>query len=151
MKATLACSRSARKAHTAGFSMLEMLVSIIVLTMGLLSVAGLNARSLAANDSSGYRASAGQLAMRISDAMRANRDATFRGDYVLTMGQAAPAASTKAGADLTSWKTALSALPAGDGSVAYSNATRQATVIVRWNDQRAGGDVVSDFTYAFRP
>ena len=131
--------------------MLEMLVSIIVLTMGLLSVAGLTARSLAANDSSGYRASAGQLAMRISDAMRANRDATFRGDYALTMGQAAPGASTKAGADLTTWKAALAALPAGDGSVAYSTATRQATVIVRWNDQRAGGDIASDFTYSFRP
>lgn len=128
-----------------------MLVSIIVLTMGLLSVAGLTARSLAANDSSGYRASAGQLAMRISDAMRANREATFSGAYALTMGQSAPAPTSKAGADLTTWKSALSALPDGDGSVAYSNVSQQATIIVRWNDQRAGGDITSDFTYSFRP
>ena len=128
-----------------------MLISIIVLTMGLLSVAGLTAKSLAANDSSGYRASAGQLAMRISDAIRANRNAAFLGDYNMAIGASAPSLSAKAQADLTTWKAALATLPEGAGSVDFSAATRQATIVVRWNDQRAGGSTASEFTYAFRP
>jgi type IV pilus assembly protein PilV len=126
-----------------GFTLLEVLVAVLVLSIGLLGLAGLLASSIRNNQSAYQRTQATWLAYDIVDRMRVNRPAALASDYDTTLGTPANCAAnpTLSGAmaaqDLTGWKTLLAcALPAGDGAVALNTATRQVTVTVQWNDSR---------------
>ncbi|MES1999426.1 MAG: type IV pilus modification protein PilV [Pseudomonadota bacterium] len=55
-----------------GFTLLEVLVAIVVLSLGLLGLAGLQAASLRNNQVAYYRSIATQQAQDIADRMRAN-------------------------------------------------------------------------------
>lgn len=56
----------------AGFTLLEILVAIVVLSIGLLGLAGLQAASLNNNQTAYYRSVASQQAYDMADRMRAN-------------------------------------------------------------------------------
>lgn len=60
------------KASIRGASLIEVLVSIVIASIGLLALAGINAASLRYGKLSQYRAVATQLATDISERMRAN-------------------------------------------------------------------------------
>jgi len=66
-----------------GFSMLEVLVTMVIIAFGLLGVAGIIANGLKSNLSSYGRSQASWLANDIIDRMRANR-ATAEGAGGLT-------------------------------------------------------------------
>jgi type IV pilus assembly protein PilV len=131
--------------HQKGFTLLEVLVAIVVLSIGLLGLAGLMASSVRNNHSAYQRTQAAWLAYDMVDRMRANRAfaVTSATDYNVALGVASAApAGQLAKADVDDWKTALrTTLPAGDGSVTVTAATGAATVVVQWNDARGtGGD-----------
>jgi len=67
--------------HARGFTMLEVLVAILVVTLGLLGLAGLQTVSLRNNTSSAQRTIATQLAYDMADRMRANWASVLQGDY----------------------------------------------------------------------
>jgi len=126
-----------------GFTLLEVLVAVLVLSIGLLGLAGLLASSIRNNQSAYQRTQATWLAYDIVDRMRVNRPAALASDYDTTLGTPANCAAnptlsgSMAAQDLTGWKTLLAcALPAGDGAVALNAANRQVTVTVQWNDSR---------------
>ena len=129
-----------------GFTLLEVLVAILVLSIGLLGLAGLMASSLRNNHSAYYRSQATWLAYDVIDRMRINRPNAA--DYDVAMG-AASAAGGLAGADVTGWKAELAeVLPEGDGSVLVVPAgeARTVTVEIRWNDARGTlGDAAQTF------
>jgi type IV pilus assembly protein PilV len=56
----------------AGFTLIEVLVAMVVLTVGLLGLAGLQATSLKNSQNAYYRSVATQLAYDMADRMRAN-------------------------------------------------------------------------------
>jgi len=132
-----------------GFTLLEVLVAIVVLSVGLLGLAGLMASSVRNTHSAYQRTQAAWLAYDAIDMMRANRTAALAAanNYNIPLGTAASASSGLAGPDITGWKTTLATtLPAGDGSVAVTAATGAATVIVQWNDSRGtGGNIAQQF------
>jgi type IV pilus assembly protein PilV len=64
-----------------GFSMLEVMVAVLILSFGLLGLAGLQALSLKSNVSAAQRTIATQLAYDIADRMRANQASVLSGDY----------------------------------------------------------------------
>ena len=64
-----------------GFTMLEVLVAILVVTLGLLGLAGLQTVGLRNNTSSAQRTIATQLAYDMADRMRANAASVLVGDY----------------------------------------------------------------------
>jgi type IV pilus assembly protein PilV len=70
-----------RRGHTTGFTMLEVLISIIVIAFGLLGIAGLQAYALKNNHSASLRLTATMLAADMADRMRANYPAYANGDY----------------------------------------------------------------------
>ncbi len=72
-------SRSLRK--SLGFTMIEVLVAILVLSVGLLGIAALQLSSLKVNQGAYYRSQASILATDILDRMRANRNAYLAGNY----------------------------------------------------------------------
>lgn len=129
----------------AGFGLVEVLVSFLILLVGLLGMAGLQATALRNNQSAYYRSQAVILANDILDRMRANKVAALAGDYARDFDDQVPTttcASTCSTSDMASsdereWMNAISQLPSGDGSFTVNNAG-SATVIVCWDDNRTG-------------
>jgi type IV pilus assembly protein PilV len=129
----------------AGFSLLEVLVTVLVLSIGLLGLAGLQASSLRNNHSAFLRSQAVLKAYEGLDRMRANRAAAVSGSYNGTYdsdytvpGQTCDNICTSAqmaASDLREWVTALRRLPGGQGQIAVTNAG-VATVQVSWDDDR---------------
>lgn len=117
-----------------GFSMLEALVTLLIVSLGLLGIAGIIANSLKVNQGAQARSQASWLANDIIDRMRANRTTAEGGAYALASCEPAPVGGTVANDDLSQWcgavKTALG--PTGNGSVAL--AANKVTVTVQWDD-----------------
>ena len=123
-----------------GFSMLEVLVTMIIVSFGLLGIAGIIANGLKNNQGSYARSQASWLANDIVDRMRANRavaEGAVNSPYNLAIGTAATAGASVVANDLTSWRSALTAiLPAGTGSVSLDNTNKKVTVTVQWDESR---------------
>ena len=129
-----------------GFTLLEVLVAMVIVSFGLIGLVGLTMTG-AKNDQGAYqRSQASWIAYDIVDRMRANRVLAQDGDYNIALGVTA-SGSGITNTDLTQWKQELAnALPAGDGSVLVQGG--YATVVVRWNDSRGLGTSISGNTYS---
>ncbi|MGH8378064.1 MAG: type IV pilus modification protein PilV, partial [Gammaproteobacteria bacterium] len=77
----------------AGFSLLEVLIALVILSVGLLGIAGLMSTSLKSNDSAYMQSQATTLAYNMIDRMRANMTETNNLTYQVPM-PAAPSAAT---------------------------------------------------------
>lgn len=117
-----------------GFSMMEVLVTVLILAIGLLGLAGLQGVSVRNNHSAYLRTQATHLAYEIVDAMRANRVVAQAGGYDLAY-STAPATAGVAQADLTGWRQRVSTnLPVGDSRI--QRVGNSFTISVRWDDSR---------------
>lgn len=129
----------------AGFSLLEVLITVFILAIGLLGLAALQTTSLKNNHSAQHRTSAVVLAYDIIDRMRLNRDA----NYTLAMADT-PAGATLKDGDLIAWTNdLLASIPSGDGEVQWSkvNDIISVSVEVQWDDSRAtSGSAAQSFT-----
>ena len=122
-----------------GASLIEVLVAIVIVSFGLLGVAGIIVNALKNSHSAYGRSQASWLANDIIDRMRANRIAAegVGKPYDLAY-ETTPTGNTIAAADLIAWRAALSAtLPSGTGRVSMNPTTLKVTVTVRWDDSRA--------------
>ena len=66
-----------------GFSLVENLVALFILTLGLLALAGLQLETIRSQHTSHQQAAAQVLAQELADRMRANLDGARAGAYVL--------------------------------------------------------------------
>ncbi len=125
----------------AGFSLIEVLVALLVLSIGLLGLAGLQAHTVSFNHSAYMRSQATSLAYDMSDRMRANRQAARDGEYDLAYANPAPSCgalggNTVAERDIAAWGSALAcALPAGNGRIERNG--ERITITVRWDETRS--------------
>jgi len=139
------------KSHK-GFTLVEVLVSLLVFSIGLLGLAALQLQSLKFNQSAYQRSQASLMAYDILDRMRSNVLAARNGNYNIGLNDAGITttctgiSSTCTSAELAEfdkfeWKQALSlTLPQGDGSIQESiPATTPATFVItiEWSDDRA--------------
>lgn len=136
--------------RAAGFSLLEVLIAILVSSVGLLGLAALQTTGLRTSHSSYLTTQAVQFANEMVDRMRANMDGVNDGDYdaLAYPGPGAapscvggPAGCADAGDmaqnDHHEWQTALSdTLPAGRGQV--TGAGGWFTITVMWDNHRTG-------------
>lgn len=74
-------ARPAALRRQRGFSMLEVLIAVLVISFGLLGLAGLQSVGLKNNVSAAQRTMATQLAYEMTDRMRANEVSVLTGDY----------------------------------------------------------------------
>lgn len=119
-----------------GFTLIEVMVAIVVLSIGLLGLAGLMASSLKNSHSAYHRTQATWFAYDALDRMRTNREVALAKGYDLALATA-PGGAGLAAADLSEWDTAIAGtLPEGDGSIEVTSATRAVTIIIQWNDTR---------------
>lgn len=125
---------------SSGFSLLEVLVALLVLSIGLLGLAALQVVALKANHGAYQRSQATFLAYDIMDRMRANRANAIAGAYNLTMGNSPSGSTTLAQQDLVDWMDNYVSvlLPAGDGSINCTTAA-VCTVVLQWDASRQGG------------
>lgn len=131
-----------RRSSQGGFTLIEVLVAVLIVSVGVLGVAGLQLLSLQNNTSALFRTQAIQSAYDIMDRARANR----LEDYSLLMDDDAPAAANCMAAscdpeqmrdfDLAAWREALADnLPEGNGAVDMDGG--RMTVTVQWQDTRS--------------
>lgn len=132
----------------AGATLLEVLVTITILSVGMLGLAGIQAMGLKSNYSAFLHAQAAQFAYDMTDRMRANRDAARTGLYNLLLTDAAPGGATVADVDRVQWLADLATLPAGDGSINVANDV--VTITVQWDDRRAGGSQTEQIQFVTR-
>lgn len=137
-----------RVRHQRGLSLLEVLVAIVILSLGLLGMAGLQAASLRTSQGSFYRAQAAQYADDMAERMRANLGQAR--NYGLALADAAPTGTSVRDRDLADWLAKLRNLPAGDGAVAIDLANNLVTITVQWDDTRAGGPANANYTVVTR-
>lgn len=133
-----------------GFTLLEVVIAILVLAIGLLGLASLQAVGLQFNQSSQFRTQATNLAYEMADRMRSNREAARDGGYDggladsltdctpnLALDQA-----TVAARDVASWRNSLACLlPLGNGAIAVDS-DDIATITVQWDDSRGEENLI---------
>ena len=118
-----------------GFTLIEVLVAVIVLAIGLLGMAGLQATALRYTSTAYQRSQATSLAYDIADRMRANVGAARAGAYNIPLNATAPTGNTLAASDLQEWRRAqANTLPAGTGSITQIG--NIFTITIQWDDDR---------------
>ena len=119
-----------------GFSLIEVLVALLVLSIGLLGLAALQAQGLRFNHDAYVRSQATNLAYDIVDRMRANR--ANAANYTAADPDLAPCDPLDASIDmdLSCWYDSLAeTLPGGDGLITANGAANYYDVTVRWLDR----------------
>jgi type IV pilus assembly protein PilV len=121
--------------HSAGFSLVEVLISIAILSVALLGTAALTAASLKNTNNSYYRSLATIFADDMLDRMRANVVQARAGKYDFTDADSITAGTSLEHFDCVEWLTTVQdALPGGTGSVDVDTAAGTVTIVVTWDD-----------------
>ena len=142
--------------YSKGFSIVEVLVSMVILSVGVLALSVLQLSSLQNTQGGHMRSQATLLAYDIVDAMRANVPGVVNGNYRMALGSDIPQAvncygmeanclpNDLATSDLNRWRTVLATyLPGGTGQIvtnAAGGAIATATVTVQWLDPYSAED-----------
>lgn len=123
-----------------GFSMIEILITLVILAFGLLGLAGMQSVGLKNTQASMQRSEATMIGYDIIDRMRSNCSAALGGDYDIALTASSPTAGSIANTDLSEWRSAInSTFTTGKGAVSVTASTFIATVTVQWDDSRATG------------
>lgn len=114
-----------------GTTLIEVLITVVLVSIGLLGLAGLQLTNVQNTNSAAERFEASNLARDILERMRVNRQDALNGLYDLTMDDD-PAGGGLVGDDLDAWMDSLGALPNGDGSIDVNDGV--VTIEVEWTD-----------------
>jgi type IV pilus assembly protein PilV len=129
-----------------GFSLIEAMVTLVVLSVGMMGIAALYGQGLGASRVALYRTVAVNLTADMADRIRLNRNAG--GAYVgagANNGCAPPGVANclpaqMAADDIFNWNVALAqALPGGTGAVTFVNGVPATyTITVSWQESGVG-------------
>ncbi|MCP3868168.1 MAG: type IV pilus modification protein PilV [Gammaproteobacteria bacterium] len=124
-----------------GFTLLEVLITVVIFSVGLLGLAGLQATGIKVNHSSLLRTQATMLAYEIADCMRTNKgDDLILNKYEVGFDDDYSSPGNMAEEDIKRWKLNLArALPGGLGAVQLENDLVRVTIDVQWDDTRGIG------------
>lgn len=131
------------EARQAGVGLIEVMVAVLVLSIGFLGIAALQVRSLSTNNSSMARSMATISSYSILDAMRADSAVAEAGTYNVNIaGDSCPAAgSTLQTKQISAWCTQLASTLGAQASTTGSincGGTGNCTVVITFDDSRAG-------------
>lgn len=154
-----------------GFTLIEILVAMVVISLGLLGLAGLQVASLNNNQIAYHRSIASQQADDMADRIRANIDAVRAGNFDNPTATADPgcldsdcSTSEMAESNFALWNTNIGRLlPDGVGTVRCvvgpaatcddeeAGVNRIFEISVFWTEKAAGGNENLRFTTRFMP
>jgi type IV pilus assembly protein PilV len=135
-----------RNVFQRGFGLIESLVAVVVISVGMVGIAGLYAQGLQASGTALYRTIAVHLAADMADRIRANRlgnaaygDAAANGNCDAG-GDTDCTIAAMAAHDLLAWQAQVSAqLPDGAGVVQHAPTTPSTyTIRVAWQEVGVG-------------
>ena len=127
-----------------GVGLIEVLIAVLVLSIGFLGIAALQARSLSTNNSAMSRTQAVIASYSILDAMRADRTNALAGVYnqTVTANNCPTLGSGLSSDQLSVWCTELENALGGASASTTGNvtclATGDCTIIIQFDDSRAG-------------
>ncbi|GAB2660770.1 type IV pilus modification protein PilV [Arenimonas aestuarii] len=135
-----------------GLSLIEVLIAVLIMAVGLLGIAALQAVTLRNSQSAFDRTQATVLSYAILDAMRANATAARANSYNVGMTCTVPAAGgTLVSSDHSTWISSLKATMGDSACGSIACAANICTITIRWNDSRAsGGDANETLTTTSR-
>ena len=142
---TYECTKGRRQQR--GDTMIEVLVTVLILGVGVLGVAAMQITTLKNLNSSHSASIAAMLAEDLGERMRYNNEGTLGGDYDHSTAPNNPAdcvsqicsSAELASYDLGSWWQALNAnLPSASGEVTSEIGVDTWTITVRWDEDRSG-------------
>ena len=126
-----------------GFSLIEVLISVVILAIGLLGIAALQVNAIRFNHSAQLRSMAVAQVGNIMDRMQANHAGLESGFYNSVSGIPSLPSCTDCSAseialiDVNEWNSLnATLLPSGQGSV-LKNGDKY-TIIIRWDNERTG-------------
>ncbi|MCW8908717.1 MAG: type IV pilus modification protein PilV [Sedimenticola sp.] len=128
-----------------GFTLLEVLIAVLVLSIGLIGLAGMQLLGVKNNNSAAMRSQAVFLAQDISDRMRANIGNA--GSYVITGTPSCVglctitsgcSGSQLATYDVCQWRNSAATLPSGIGHITYDAGNDVYRIRLMWDDERTG-------------
>ena len=143
-----------------GFSMLEVLVSLVLISVAMLGMAGLQLNALKLSKGATFRTQAVLLSDEIAERIESNKIGATAGNYVVATVSSTPSVagtncvssscdSTQLAAfDLAVWQTRVAAaLPGSSWQVANPTTGNPSTysIVVNWQDRR---DSASQTTYS---
>ncbi len=134
----------------AGFSLLEVLVTILILSFGLLGMAALITTGMRSNNIAHYRSVATQQTLNITDRMRANLAGVRTGSYD-SLDNSIPAdpdcvandcsEAEMAVYDHFQWNTNNARLLPGGAGTVTGNLANGFRVVLMWTEKEMGGNV----------
>jgi len=159
-----------------GFTLLEILVAIVVLSIGLLGLAAIQVNSLNNNQTAYFRSIASQQAYDMADRMRANLAGVSAGHYdnitatiptnpacIDSGSSGCTTLSSVRSTDQFQWLTNTAVLlPSGSGTVRCSrgpatclttdvNSNRIFNITVSWTEKTSIGTTTQSFVTQFSP
>lgn len=137
-----------------GVGLIEVLVTLLILSTALLALGAMQNRSLQFNQSAYMRSQANIFAYDIVDRMRVNLRNVASYNSALAGPATSPVTSPLAAVDLNDWRTNIDrALPDGEGGISCVVATSICTVTITWKELSSNdedSENVSEFTYSAR-
>ncbi len=128
----------------AGVGLIEILIAVLVLSIGILGIAALQTRALANNNSSMSRSQATIASYSIIDAMRADRVNALAGSYnkTVTTGSCPTTSATLAQYQLQQW---CKNYPTSIGAVGkiYCSVIGDCTITINYNDTSSAQTVIT--------
>lgn len=146
------CNSTALALHTPqrGFSMLEILITLVIIATALLGTAGLQMYAMRMGQSGQLRTQAVFLASDMAERMEANKSAATSGFYALTLTSTPGVAIADCGTlacnsaslalwDLSQWGTTIgSLLPQSSWEITQTTTGNPSTysIVIHWTDRR---------------
>lgn len=122
-----------------GASLLEVLIAVVMLAIGMLGMAALQAITLKNTGSAAQRSSAVIQSYAMLDMMRANRDAARAGQYNQGWLCAAPGGGARVANDVGQWIGQLQGAMGEAACGRINCGANTCEVGVRWDDSRGTG------------
>lgn len=127
---------SLKNAHR-GFSLIEVLVALLIMSIGLLGAAAIQLNALKYTDSSSMRTQASFIAYDMLDRIRANSSV----NYSLASAKAAATSTDYTNPRAVDWsdfKANIATFSGGTGEGVIAIASNVVTITITWTDARAG-------------
>lgn len=128
-----------RRTRQGGATLIEILVTLVVVSFGILGFSALLITGLSSNKVAMDRSHASILAYNIIDSMRSNRLSAVAEKYDRTLGSPPPSGTSLEDIDVKRWLDEIKArLPSGDGSIDVG-ASNQVTIVISWDENKGVG------------